>query len=787
MHNLAIQKLALFITTLHSVLGADAPSKFPIPWDEAVVKAKTFVAQLNTSEKVGLVTGSYGSSRTLPCVGSIAAIERVGFNGLCLSDGPAGLGRSDGVSVFASGITVAATWDRRLMYERGRAIGEEFRAKGAHIHLGPSCGPMGRHGRGGRNWESFGPDPYLAGIAMNETIFGVQSVGVQATAKHYLGNEQETQRVATTAPDGSVIDAISANIDDRTLHELYIWPFADAIHAGTASVMCAYNRINGNYSCADSDTLTTILKDELAFPGYVMSDWDATKSTVGTANAGLDMEMPGNQTISGTYYFGDSLIGAVEAGTVTLDRLDDMATRVMTPYFRLGQDDGFPTPDPSSGGVFLTYIYGHESPLAGIYPAVPALDVRGDHAQGIRELGAAGTVLLKNLNGILPLRNKTSFGLFGNDLPDPALGSAYLVYGDDATGNEMGTLNIGGGSGTVRHTSLVSPLEAIRKKVQSLDGRMQWLFDNNEIADGRFRSIYPVPEVCLLFLKAFATEGIDRPDLDFQWNATRAVESTARLCPDTVVITHGPGVVLMPWANNENVTAILAAHYPGEETGNSITDVLWGSVEPSGRLPYSIPRTAADYGPPIVELPSNVTDSNAWQSNFVEGQLIDYRHFDANNDITPLYEFGFGLSYTTFKMGHNLTVEVVKSPLDPKADKRHGIAPGGLVDLWSITTTATIDVTNTGSRSGFAVPQLYVSLPQETTPRGTPLKVLRGFEKVHLAAGETQTITFSLKRRDLSYWDVNEKSWIIPDGTIGFAAGFSSKDLRAKAEVAVLL
>jgi beta-glucosidase len=262
----------------------------------------------------------------------------------------------------------------------------------------------------------------------------------------------------------------------------------------------------------------------------------------------------------------------------------------MTPYFRLRQDDEFPEPDLSSGAVFLTYIYGRETPLSALYTEVPARDVRGEHAQGIRELGAAGTVLLKNVNGALPLTNETSFGLFGNNLPDPAHGSVYLAYGDGGVGEEMGTLDIGGGSGTVRHTNLVTPLEAIRTKVASFGIRAQSLFDNNENATGRFRSIYPHPQVCLLFLKAFSTEGSDRANLDFQWNATMAFESTARLCPSTIVVTHGPGVVLMPWADNKDVTAIIAAHYPGEETGNSIVDVLWGAVEPSGRLPYSIPK-----------------------------------------------------------------------------------------------------------------------------------------------------------------------------------------------------
>ncbi|CAN9110599.1 unnamed protein product [Alternaria alternata] len=397
-----------------------------------------------------------------------------------------------------------------------------------------------------------------------------------------------------------------------------------------------------------------------------------------------------------------------------------MATRVTTPYFRLGQDEDFPAlpirrqRTCSSSPIPIRVI---ESPLAASFRRFPARDVRGDHAKGIRELGAAGTVLLKNLNNTLPLSNETSFGLFGNDLPDPTIGSVFRDYGNAATGYPMGTLDIGGGSGTVR----------------SLGGRVQWLFDNDEIADG----------------KAFATEGSDRADLDFQWNATLAVESTAKLCPKTVVVTHGP--------------------------------------EPSGRLPYSIPKAAADYGPPIVELPRNVTDPDAWQADYIEGQLIDYRRFDANDDLEPHYEFGFGLSYTSFVMSHEMNVELRGTPLTPVPDESKGIAPGGLRDLWTVVAVATVNITNNGGRAGSAVPQLYLSLPQDTTPVGTPVKVLRGFEKVHLLPGETQTVTFDLMRRDVSFWDVDSKTWTIPAGSIRFTAGFSAKDLHAVCDVVVLV
>ncbi|KAJ4361240.1 hypothetical protein N0V95_002058 [Ascochyta clinopodiicola] len=779
-----IYSVASVAALLQPTLGDKTSPRSLQAWSDASNKASDFVSQLSVSEKIGIVSGGYAMP-ALACVGSIGAIERLGFKGLCLSDGPTGYSRSDGVSVFPAGISTAATWDRRLMYERAVALGEEFRGKGAHVHLGPSTGPMGRNAHGGRNWESFGPDPYLAGVAMNESVVGIQSVGVQACSKHFVGNEQETQRTSTTS-NGTVIEAVSSNIDDRTLHELYVWPFANAIHAGTSSVMCAYNRINGNYSCANSGILQTILKDELAFPGYVVSDWYATHSTDDTANSGLDMEMPGNvSAVAGAAYFGKTLLDAVTDGDVPESRLDDMARRVLTPYFLLGQDKNYTSVDPSSGAAFLIYQYGHGSALSSMYPEVDARDVRADHAKIIREVGAAGTVLLKNVNGTLPLKKEKNIALFGNDVPYPTIGSVYLDIGSNPEGFEMGTVDVGGGSGTVRHTSLVTPLEAIQSHVQALGGRVQLLFDNDILAEGSFKTIYPTPDACLLFLKAYSTEGQDRPSLELQWNATKAVESTAATCPNTIVVTHGPGVLLMPWADNENVTAILAAHYPGEETGNAIKDILWGLVEPSGRLPYTIPRNASDYGTRIVKSVENKGDPNAWQVDFTEGQMIDYRHFDANN-IEPHFEFGFGLSYTKVDMGDALHVEVVGGPLAPFANKSMGIAPGGLRDLWTTSVKATVEVANSGDRAGFAVPQLYVSLPQDTTPAGTPVKALRGFEKVHLEAGESRQVEFELTRRDLSYWDVKEQQWVVPTGSLTFKAGFSSRDMRSQKEVVVV-
>lgn len=237
-----------------------------------------------------MVTGTPG-----PCVGNILAIPRLGFSGLCLHDGPLSIRVADYASVFPAGVSAAASFDKNLLYQRGLAMGQEFKAKGAHVLLGPVAGPLGRSAYSGRNWEGFSPDPYLTGVAMEKTITGHQDAGVQATAKHFIGNEQEVMRNPTFVKDGYVAEvdeeALSTNMDDRTMHELYLWPFANAAHAKASSFMCSYQRLNGSYACQNSKVLNGILRDELGFQGYVMSDWGATHAGVAAINSGLDMDM----------------------------------------------------------------------------------------------------------------------------------------------------------------------------------------------------------------------------------------------------------------------------------------------------------------------------------------------------------------------------------------------------------------------------------------------------------------------------------------------------------------
>lgn len=644
----------------------------------------------------------------------------------------------------------------------------------------PVAGPLGRTPYGGRNWEGFSPDPYLTGVGMDRTIRAVQNAGVQANAKHLIGYEQETQRKPVTA-NGVTVEAVSANIDDRTVHELYLWPFADAVHAGVTSVTCAYNRVNSTSACENKHIMTDLLKKELGFPGWVVSDFFASFSGIEAANAGLDMNQPGPISIADMTdtLWGANLATAIANGSLTEARLDDMVTRILTPYLYLGQDSkDFPTPDVSGQPLFLENF----SLLKPGTPTPVGRDVRGNHSALIRTIGSAGTVLLKNTNNTLPLKAPSNIGVFGNSAPDFQSG----LYPPDY-GYEIGTVIIGGGSGSGRSTGIVAPLDAIRDRARSDGSTVQYITNNTAITSAQ-PNVYPFPDICLVFLSGWANEGQDRASLETDYNGTAVVESVTKICPKkTVVITHSAGPNSMPWATNEDVVGILAAHYPGEQSGNSIVDILYGDVNPSAKLPYTIAKNDADYGTTILNLTGALAeDSSAWQSNFTEGQFIDYRHFDAK-DITPLYEFGYGLSYTTFELTSDISASKVVSSVSPyPAAVNSTLALGGNPNLWKTLITASSSVKNTGSVSGSAVVQLYVSLPQSGVPEGTPIRVLRGFEKVALEAGEEKTVSFSLARRDVSYWDVAAQDWKIPSGEIELSLGFSSRDLPTKFSVQLL-
>ncbi|GKZ31011.1 hypothetical protein AbraIFM66950_010931 [Aspergillus brasiliensis] len=779
--------------THEDYLYSPTPDEIPSPkakglaWGAAFRQASDFVSELTLEEKVGLVSGTEG-----PCVGNIAPIPRLNFSGLCIQNGPLALEQGTYSSVFPAGITIAATWDRDIAYQRGNMMAAEFRGKGSQVVLGPVAGPLGRSALGGRNWEGFSPDPYLTGDLFTQTILGIQDGGVQACAKHYIGNEQETQRQPTQNDEGTTIESVSSNIDDRTMHELYLWPFQQAVKAGVATVMCSYNRLNQTYGCQNSKTLNGLLKDELGFQGYVMSDWGATHSGAFAVNAGEDMDMPGTASF-GPVYFHQNLTKSIHNGSVSEDRLDDMCRRVMTPYFHLNQDKNFPAIDPVNKQLnAILFSSANEYKYNYTYGEVANVDVRDNHGAAIRKQAAEGTVLLKNVNGTLPLKSPRQIALFGNDAGDFTNGMSVFYF--NGVGNyEYGVLAAGGGSGSGLFSYVVSPLEAIKERVGfRKETLVQYVLNNSAIIRDNspyLSALQPFPpDVCLVFLKSWATEGEDRTTLHSDWEGDQVVEKIASQCPNTVVVTHSNGINVLPWADHPNVTAILAAHFPGQEAGSSIVDVLWGDINPSGHLPYTIAKQQSDYSFTKITNSTSLqhtTDPTAWQADFEEGTLIDYRHFDYYNK-TVQYEFGYGLSYTTFTITKDINITSLSNGNLSAFPATSETVPGGNPHLWDVLYQVSATVKNTGSVAGAAVPQLYLSLPQSTIGVSLPVNILRGFEKVHLQPGESRMVTFSLTRRDLSNWDVTKQQWALPSGSIRAHVGFSSRDIRATGSFAAI-
>ncbi|KAJ5261815.1 hypothetical protein N7497_004280 [Penicillium chrysogenum] len=764
-----------------TILGeyGHSPPVYPSPeitgtseWETALNKAEHFVSSLTLDEKAWLVTGVPG-----PCIGNIGPVLRLNFTGLCLQDGPNAVRPSDYVSVFPSGITIASSWDRDLIYDRFHDLGLEYKGKGAQVALGPVGGALGRTPYGGRNWEGFSPDPYLTGVAMESGVRGLQDAGVQATIKHWLLYEQETQRSPTLYPNGTLeFSTYSSNADDRTIHELYMWPFANAIRAQASAAMCSYNRVNGSYACQNSKLLNGLLKEELGFQGYVMTDWSGLHSGVASAQAGTDMDQPGhiepmttllNQTRLSSY-FGGNITLAVRNGTLPESRLDDMIKRIMTPYYALRQDQDFPATDPAMA-YYNTQFSSSNYSMDSFVFGEKSRDVRQDHGGRIRQHAAESTVMLKNTNGTLPLKAPTSIAIFGSDAAPNTQGP--FIRGP----SEIGTLAIGGGSGNGRFTYLVSPLEAIKARAVQDNTLVQFWLNNTVIKDANVESLWgaTAPEACLVFLKSRASERLDRESLAVDQYGDAVVESVASKCSNTIVVTHSGGMTIMPWADHPNVTAILAAHYPGQESGHSIVDILYGAKSPSGKLPYTVPLNASSVNTAPT---TNITTSGVddWQTWYSEGLEIDYRYYHTHK-IPVQYEFGFGLSYTNFSMA-SLRVK----PTHPEArilSQPEALAtrPGGNPALWDVLFEAEVTLQNTGSTSGATVAQLYISFPDEIP---APSLQLRGFEKTYLSPGESYTATFPLMRRDLSYWNVTQQTWLIPEGDFILRAGFSSLDLH---------
>ncbi len=657
-------------------------------------RAALLVKAMTLDEEIGMMHGV----QPIPVkgyVGYVPAIPRLGIPALTETDGRAGVGNgATQVTLLPAPIAAASSWDPTLLNEFGKVLGNEEWNKGTNLALSPSIDVV-RVPEWGRTFESYGEDPYFNGQMAQAEIRGIQSEGPIANANMYLTMNQESNRFKE--------DSI---VDERTLHEIYLTPFAAAIEQGhVGTVMCAYVKTNGIYSCESADLLTEMLRNELHFDGFVMSDWTATHSTVDAVEHGLNQEMPGQK------FFGPGLRAAVDAGKVSRSVIDERVREILTPMFRQGLFD-----KPNTG----SWTANVQTP---------------EHASFSRSAAEQGTVLLKNAGGLLPLDRNASIAVIGE-----AGGSKPKAEG-------------AGSSGVVA-SYIVSPVDGLRKAAAS--GSLITYADGTDLAAAA--SAARQAKVAIVFVHTDETEGSDRPDLVLPSNQDEMIATIAAANARTIVVLDTGGPVLMPWI--DKVAGVIEAWYPGQEDGNAIAAILYGDVNPSGRLPLTFPRSAA-------ETPTST--QQRWpgvdgRSEYSEKLDVGYRWYDATH-TDPLFPFGFGLSYTTFRLS-DLSVT-------PRRD------PGGT--SWR-NISVTVSVTNTGKRAGAEVVQVYV---QQPVTNGEPPHQLSAFGKVDLQPGETKPVILSLDQRAFSIYDADARQWKTPTGKYTVLVGSSSRELPLRSEISI--
>jgi beta-glucosidase len=608
-------------------------------------------------------------------------VPALGIPGFGMLDGPRGISAGAGnATAFPVGMARGATWDPDLEERVGDAMGEELRAKTSSVLLAPTINIL-RHPRWGRAQETYGEDTFHLGRMATGFVQGVQHHAI-ANPKHFAANSIEDTRFG-----------VDVQIDERTLREVYLPHFREAVQdAHVGSVMSAYNSVNGQHCAENVHLLSDVLRGDWGFSGFVVSDWIvAVRSTAPSVRAGTDIEMP-----TGNYY-GKPLAQAVAAGTVPAAEIDDVVRRVLRSQLCFRLDSNPPRDDP-------TQI---ETPA---------------HLDLALAAEREGIVLLRNERGALPLDRS-------------ALHSIAVVGGLAAQAN-IGDL----GSSAVAPTSVVAPLDGIRSGA----GAVAVTFIPGPTFSAADQAAISAADAAIVVAGLTAAdegEMLDRVSLRLPDAQDDLIAAVGALNPRTVVILEGGSAIAMPWVGD--VAAVLMAWYPGERGGTAIADVLFGDVNPSGKLPVTFPVAEADL-PPFDNVSSEVT----------YGYLHGYRWVD-QHATAPLFPFGFGLSYTTFRYA-NLRVDA------------SSVSSQGRVRV-------TADVTNTGGVAGDEVAQLYISYRGSRVERA--VRDLRGFARVHLDPGETRAVAFTLRASDLAFWDVATGGWSVEPITYEVAVGSSSRDL----------
>ncbi len=682
-------------------------------------RADMVVKQMTLDEKIQLVHGSMAMlGRKIPGAlggdGFVPGIPHLGIPDLNLIGAGVGvtnLGkRTNGqATALPASLAETATWDPKLAYEFGAVIGRETRDQGFNVSLGGGVDIM-REARNGRNFEYHGEDPILAGKIVGQELKAIQDQGVIADIKHYAINGQETDRMG-----------VSSNLDLRSMRELDLLAFEIGIRdSGVGTVMCAYNRVNEVYSCESDYLLNQVLKKDWGFKGWVMSDWGATHSTVKAALAGLDQEFYENK------YFSAPLKKAVESGEVPMSRLDDMVHRILRTMFAFGVID-----NP---------------------PVVRPIDAEAGAAVALR-VEEQGAVLLKNAANELPLKASSlhSIAVIGSHADSGVLSGGGSAQVEPVGGNTVPPKEIPPGPNGILAVQVwdpSSPLRAIRAK--AVNTKVEYADGTDSASAARLAH---ASDIGIVFVHQHTHEDADLPNLSLPDNQDELINQVAAANAHTVVVLENGDPVLMPWLNH--VQAVLESWYPGQRGGEAIANILFGDVNPSGKLPISFPKSEADLPhrtiptpPPSTAPPSSdlLPTPVFIDADYTEGLKVGYRWYDAENK-EPLFPFGFGLSYTSFSYAE-LKVTSGKS------------------------VEVSFSVKNTGLRAGAEVAQVYLGLPASA---GEPPKRLVAWEKVQLEPGQSRIVTLSLEPQFMSVFNVEKDAWELLPGDYLVSVGGSSR------------
>lgn len=716
------------------------------------------VGRLTREEKLSLVRGARDPEGT--ATGYLPGVERVGVPEFRMVDGPLGVRIPEQrATAFPAALALAATFDPSLAGEQGAATAREARALGQDALLAPGMNLV-RVPHCGRNFEYFSEDPLLSARFAAATVEGIQSEGVVATAKHFVANNQESGRTT-----------VSAEVDERTLRELYLPSFEAAVDAGVGSVMTAYNRVNGTHTSDHRWLLRDVLKGEWGFEGYVVSDWHGIETTVGAANAGLDVEMPGvpmtevvdavemadlnfdSERLDGVPdgrkagLFGEPLAEAIDAGEVPPERLDDMVRRVLGQLARFGHLDGVGERERDS--VHRSVV---DSP---------------EHRELAERAAAQAMVLLEN-DGLLPLPEDADVAVIGPNVDEAKLGGGgsaettpfrSVSPAEGLTARAGGEVTVLRGAPRIPHRSLFDrlPLGDDSTPREWETGEAQGRNGGTDQGDDAVESDRPSlddaveaareADAAVVFVRDATTEGRDRDDLRLPGEQDELVESVAAANENTAVVVRSGGPVELPW--RQKVSAVLQAWYPGQADGEAVASVLYGDRDPGGRLPITF-APEGSYPTADERRYPGVDD----RAHYEEGVFVGYRHFDAA-DAEPTYPFGYGRSYATFDYG------------DAEATGERSVR---------------VTVENVSERDGREVVQAYVRPPTAPGDVERPVRELAGFESVEIPAGESRAVDLDLDELAFSRYDP-EAGWTVDPGTYVVEVGRSSRDARSTVEL----